>query len=148
MDAAQVALDYWLEPLTPESLPAVAAELLADGYDSPALRETAGMPPGDVVCVREVFVRALREMGVHVDSREDAQVRQLRPWVRQTLDGSLTRAELSARVGRIWRIRDLVDHDRFPAAVVNLVLACLGDDSRVDDAKFVGALRGAGQALG
>lgn len=80
MDATQVALDYWLEPLSPESLPMLAAQLLTDGYDTPALQESAGMSADDVVGVRLAFVEALRQLGVYIDSREDAQIRQLRPW--------------------------------------------------------------------
>jgi hypothetical protein len=59
MGAAQVAVDYWHEPLVPESLPMVAAQLLAHGYDSPALRECAGIRIDDVTarCARRLSRR-------------------------------------------------------------------------------------------
>jgi hypothetical protein len=86
VDASQVGHDYWLASLTLDSFPMAAAQLLADGYDSLALRESAGMPAEDVVEVREVFVRALTQLGVYVDSREEAQMAQLRRWVKDLAD--------------------------------------------------------------
>ena len=124
-----------------------AVQLLAAGYDSPALRESAGMPTADVVEVREVFVRALTQLGVYVSSREQAQTVQLRRWVQDALDGRLTRADLSVRVGLIWRVRDLVHNDLLPTAVFALVRACLSDNYWVGDAEFVRTLRQAGQDL-
>jgi len=68
--------------------------------------------------------------------------------VEQALDGRLTRGELSAVISRIWKVRDLIGRDRLPGAIANLVLACLSDVYRVDDANFVHAVREAHQALG
>jgi hypothetical protein len=38
---AHVAAGFWLKPDAPESMPMIAAQLLADGYDSPGARRPA-----------------------------------------------------------------------------------------------------------
>lgn len=65
----------------------------------------------------------------------------------QSLDGRLTRAELSARVSQIWRIRDLSNSDRLPGAIFDFVRARLSDDYWVDDATFARTVRDTSQAL-
>lgn len=45
MRPEDAAVEFWLGPLRPEAMPMVAARLLADGHDSPAVREAAGPPP-------------------------------------------------------------------------------------------------------
>jgi len=40
---AHVAAGFWLKPIAPENMPVMAAQLLAGGSDSPALRVAAGL---------------------------------------------------------------------------------------------------------
>jgi hypothetical protein len=35
----QVAVDFWLGPIPPEDMPMIAAQMLADGHDTPATVE-------------------------------------------------------------------------------------------------------------
>jgi hypothetical protein len=53
-----VARDYWLKPIYPEQIPYVAAELLASGYDSPSLREAAGVSAADSREARMLFIES------------------------------------------------------------------------------------------
>jgi hypothetical protein len=39
----QVAVGYWLDPIPPEDMPVLAARMLAEGHDTPALRRAAGL---------------------------------------------------------------------------------------------------------
>ncbi|MEU4085729.1 hypothetical protein [Streptomyces aureus] len=56
---------YAAEALPPEDLPMLAAHALVDGRDSPALRELAGLPRrSDTAEIRELYVRALHELGI------------------------------------------------------------------------------------
>jgi hypothetical protein len=40
---ADVAVGFWLKPVAPGIMPVTAAQLLANGYDSPALRVAEGL---------------------------------------------------------------------------------------------------------
>lgn len=51
----------------------LAAHALVDGRDSPALRELAGLPRGgDHAEIRELYVQALRELGIPLPDEETA----------------------------------------------------------------------------
>jgi hypothetical protein len=138
-------LDYWIVPLAPERLPMMAAHLLADGYDSPALREIAGMPTADVVVLREVFVEALRQLGVVVDGLREAQLLQFRRWVGQTLDETMPRAELVMRVCGLWEFDELAFGEGLPGAVRGFGLMCHSDEGRSMTVGFGGVLREVGR---
>ncbi|MFD9389591.1 hypothetical protein ACFWBB_02265 [Streptomyces sp. NPDC060000] len=67
------AWQYVAETLPPEELPMLAAHALADGLDSPALRELAGLPRrSDPVEIRELYVLALGELGIPLPDEETA----------------------------------------------------------------------------
>ena len=136
VDASQVALDFWVVPLGPERLSAVAAELLADGHDSPALREIAALPRGDAVRERELFADGLRQLGVFIDGPRAARDLQMRRWACQALNGTMARAEL------VRRVRGLLDFDDLmPGAIRALGIICHGDVDRFDDIVLGRALR-------
>jgi hypothetical protein len=133
VDPSQVALDFWVEPSTPQRLCAVAADLLADGHDSPSLREIINRPYGNV---REVFEEALRELGVYVDGAHEARIRQVRRWSCQALNGTMSRADL------VLRVRGLLEiDDQMPWAIRALGILCHGDADRFDDIVLGRALK-------
>ncbi|WP_437077872.1 hypothetical protein [Streptomyces sp. enrichment culture] len=74
MDRLQYsAWRYVAEVVPPEELPMLAAHALVDGRDSPALRELAGLQRrSDPVEVRELYVLALRELGIPLPDEETA----------------------------------------------------------------------------
>jgi hypothetical protein len=51
-------------------MPYVAAELLASGYDTPSLREAAGVSASDAEEARRLFSDALQELGAWVDQEQ------------------------------------------------------------------------------
>jgi hypothetical protein len=59
MDIRMVAADFKTGSLPPERVPDVATALLADGWDSPALRLAAGAEGDDPADRRACFRRAL-----------------------------------------------------------------------------------------
>jgi len=69
---AHVAAGFWLKPSAPESMPMIAAQLLADGDDSPAARAAAH---GDPHNIRSVFREALVEADAWVPGRAAAYTR-------------------------------------------------------------------------
>jgi hypothetical protein len=72
VDARLVAREYWLKPIFPERMPYVAAELLASGYDSPSLREAAGVSaPLRVLPVPEISSYKPRMLPVGSRDHED-----------------------------------------------------------------------------
>jgi len=82
-------LDYWLKPLHPEQMPDVATALLVAGYDSPSLREAAGLSAEDPITVRQVFSAALKELGVWFETRSDAAVHAAKGLAKDYVMGQL-----------------------------------------------------------
>lgn len=82
-----------------EDLPDLAAEALAMGIDSPALRELAGTPSAAVRDARDLFMEAAHELGVEPPTEAEARRRLARHWASQIVDGSVTPIE---GAGRIW----------------------------------------------
>jgi hypothetical protein len=75
----QIAVDYWLAPIRPEDMPVLAAQLLAEGHDSPALRHAAALAAGDdLATIRSVFEQALAELGIWIPDRAAAERPRLR----------------------------------------------------------------------
>ncbi|MFI8916552.1 hypothetical protein ACIGW4_33770 [Streptomyces sp. NPDC053513] len=87
------AWQYVAEVLRPEDLPMIAAHALADGHDSPALRELAGLPHrSDATEARELYLQALNELDVPLPDEETAGRRLL-----VSLAFSLVQGELSPK---------------------------------------------------
>ncbi|WP_406356444.1 hypothetical protein OHB56_28740 [Streptomyces sp. NBC_01635] len=64
---------YVAEVLPPHELPMLAAHALVDGFDSPALRELAGLPRrSDETEIRDLYVQALHELGICLPDEETA----------------------------------------------------------------------------
>ncbi|MER6148250.1 hypothetical protein [Streptomyces hirsutus] len=67
------AWQYVAEVLPPSELPMLAAHALVDGFDSPALRELAGLPRrSDETEIRDLYVQALHELGIPLPDEETA----------------------------------------------------------------------------
>jgi hypothetical protein len=58
-----LAAEYEADRLARESVPEIACQLLDEGLDSPSLRAAAGLLPGELHEAREIFGRALQELG-------------------------------------------------------------------------------------
>lgn len=82
-----------------EDLPMIAAEALADGLDSPALVELAGLsrrdPPADI---RDLFVEAMAELGLPLPGVEDAWRERMLGAAEGMLTSSLTPYEASNEI--------------------------------------------------
>ncbi|MDH6143276.1 hypothetical protein P3T35_005310 [Kitasatospora sp. GP30] len=65
-----------------EELPMLAAEALAAGVDSPALRELAGLSRSDAS--QDLFIQAMTELGHPIPGRQDAW-RRLMLWEAEAL---------------------------------------------------------------
>jgi hypothetical protein len=114
--------------LRDEGLPWIAAEALARGIDSPALRELAGLNQREDPCeIRDLYEVALEQLGVHAPTYEEATRRQLRNVAKALASGELTDAEVRrfhlVGGGEDWMtsaeftLADLVsDPDDFPYA--------------------------------
>ncbi|MFD8075605.1 hypothetical protein ACFV3E_23500 [Streptomyces sp. NPDC059718] len=79
-----------------EDLPMLAAHALVDGDDSPALRELAGLSRrGGADVIRELYRRALSELGILVADEETAGRRALLDRARALVRGELTAVEVA-----------------------------------------------------
>lgn len=87
----------------------VAAQLLAEGHDSPALRQAAGYSRSDDPRdIREEFGRALEELGAWLPSRDAAELAAGGCLARALLGGALTIPECSRRALGIWGLDDVI----------------------------------------
>jgi len=130
MEPDQVAVRFWLDPIPPEDMPALAALLLAGGHDTPALRRAAGLArDDDPRDIREEFGRALAELGAWLPDRSAAELAAAISLARQFLSGALPMAECAARVRDIWEF-DYIIYPVLPGDLEELVLMCwlLGGD--------------------
>jgi len=73
-----------------EDLPALAAEALALGFDSPSLREAAGISRHDVREARDRFEDALAELGIEIPDRVDATWLLVRRVAQEIVDGEVS----------------------------------------------------------
>jgi hypothetical protein len=66
---------FWPDPIPPEEMPMLAARMLAEGHDMPALRRAAGFgrrdDPRDI---RQEFGQAVDEFGVWLPDRGAAEL--------------------------------------------------------------------------
>ncbi|MDP5228204.1 MULTISPECIES: hypothetical protein [Arthrobacter] len=87
--------------IPPHELPDVATELLVMGYDSPTLRELAGLPPGDRSDAAELWEAAREELGFRPETDEEAARFLLRHWAQEIAEGRLEVVPGSRRMLRV-----------------------------------------------
>lgn len=103
-----------------ESIPWWAAQWLADGHDSPALRELAGLNSRDSHTVNDLFPAALTELGIALPSTTMAAA--------ATAFRQLAEMCLSERAGELWvtqQVEDIVMRADYDNEVINLPLGQL-----------------------
>ena len=79
-----------------------AAYWIADGRDTPALRELAGLDGRDPFAVRELTARTLDELHVVVDDRETAAALVLNDEAKQCLAGRTSERALAAALDDLY----------------------------------------------
>lgn len=88
----------------PELLPNIATDALVRGLDSPALREAAGVSPRDVDDARDLFEKALRELGLGPPAGEqEALWCLIRYTAQQIVDGGTSPSAGAAWIASVWR---------------------------------------------
>ena len=111
MDPIQVGLDFWLKPVAPEDMPMIAAVLLSDGYDSPALREVAGLgrhdDPRDV---RSAFQQALIELNAWFPDRIAAYARIGRSVASAVLSSDASTGACTRRICEVIELDEVIYH--------------------------------------
>jgi hypothetical protein len=74
---AHVSAGFWLKPIAPENMPVIAAQLLASGCDSPAVRVAAGLAAhGDPRSIGSASLGALVGAGGWIPGRAAACARR------------------------------------------------------------------------
>lgn len=110
----------------PHELPEFATELLVLGYDSPSLRELAGLPKGDRSDAAELWETVREELSTPREAGEQAPRFLLQHWAREITEGRLDvlqGSRLMLRVGwfpmgqpkeleQLWNLLD--DWDEIP----------------------------------
>lgn len=134
MQPRQAAIRFWLDPIPPEQMPMLAAQMLAEGHDTPALRQTAGYTRhDDPRDIREEFGRALDELGTWLPGRAAAELAAGTCLARALLSGTLTIAECSRRASGLWGFREVISGG-LPDHLKDLVLMCFLHDTEHYDA--------------
>ncbi|WP_405877527.1 hypothetical protein OG762_03095 [Streptomyces sp. NBC_01136] len=94
-----IAWQYVVGLVSPEDLPMEAAQLLAVGLDSPALRDLAGRSRRDDTAeFRGLFQQAVGELGTAIPDEETAERCLLHYLAGQLAAGAMTPGEVAARV--------------------------------------------------
>jgi hypothetical protein len=97
----QLAVAKWVLGLLPsESLPEIAATVLENGLDTPALRQLAGELRPTMRDAGPIFQKAVVELGITLPSKPDAGLIVAREYATEISEGITTPYE-GAR--RIWR---------------------------------------------
>jgi hypothetical protein len=149
----QIATDYWLRPLPPEDMPALAARLLADGHDTPAVRDAAAMTArDDPRDVRDAFRAALEDLGRWVPDFPTAQLHACSRAARELLAGRASIEQCARRIRAVCDFDEVI-YRALPADLDELVLmswllpgaeydATGGDDRLLRAARAVAARHG------
>ncbi|MEA5453863.1 hypothetical protein SPF06_03930 [Sinomonas sp. JGH33] len=78
-----------------------ATELLILGYDSPSLRELAGLPKGDRSDAAALWEAVREEFGTRREPEEEAARFLLKHWAREIVEGGLDIVEGSRLMQRV-----------------------------------------------
>lgn len=89
------------DEIGPESLPGIAAQGLQEGTDSPSLRLLAGIKPFDPRDARDLFNRAMVELGISMQPYEAAII-AARWLAGQCLNGALSPRDACSRIWRVY----------------------------------------------
>ncbi|MFF0435557.1 hypothetical protein ACFYU9_25465 [Streptomyces sp. NPDC004327] len=93
----QAAWLYQADQVCPEDLPMAAAHALAKGWDTPSLRELAGLPRhADPRHIRGAFEQALEELGIILPDRTLALRYALRRLAARFIAGEADLADLAS----------------------------------------------------
>lgn len=106
IDVRLVAAEFESGLLKPERLPGTATSLLVEGHDSPWLRRAAGADQADPDEQRQLFRRALSELGELPLTRPEVGTRLFRLWAERITSGAVTPLE-GARA--MWLLE--IDYD-------------------------------------
>jgi hypothetical protein len=88
-------------------MPSLAADMLVEGYDSPALRELAGLSPrDDPRDIRNAFQQALVELNVWLPDGLSAQRHATALIARDLTTGRLTADQAESRICRVWTFNE------------------------------------------
>ncbi|MEV6976267.1 hypothetical protein [Kitasatospora sp. NPDC093806] len=121
-----VAWQYVVGRVPPEDLPMEAAQLLAIGLDSPALRDVAGRTRReDTAEIEGLFRQAVGELGTAIPDEESAERCLLHYLAGQLVAGTKTPGEVAAMV---WQ-KDLTVARTGPERAF---LLAVGDEYHVD----------------
>ena len=102
----------------------LAARMLAEGQDTPALRRAAGYSRrDDPRDIREEFGQALDELGTRLPDRSAAELAAGTSLARALLSGALTIAACSRRVLGTWDLDDVI-YPGLAGDLKDLVLMC------------------------
>jgi hypothetical protein len=119
-------LTLWsLRRLRSDELPQVAAEWLADGLDSAALRELAGISSPEMSEVGPLFEKAASQLQMTIPEKEEALAFLARHYAQQIVDGALSPYDGARRIW--WQVSNELD------APSQLLLSFVGAASEIED---------------
>lgn len=120
------ALALWtLHRLPSGMLPSLACDWLSDSFDSPALRELAGVLSPTMSEVGPLFERAVKDLDFDLPTKEEALWFLARLHAQQIVDGVVTPYEGARRIW--WEVSNAMDHSD------QLLLSFVGGASELED---------------
>ena len=98
MQLDEAIVKYVLGLLPATNLPAVGVQALEAGYDSPSLRQLAGIGGDDPDVARKLFIRSVQEIGLIVPTPAEAGLCVARAIAGEVLTGAVTPYEGAKRI--------------------------------------------------
>jgi hypothetical protein len=143
VEPMQVAALLWVISDQPTNeLPALATDALVRGLDAPALRELAGLPPGDYWDIKDRFERSIEELGLELPDEQTALWRLAQHKAAEIVAGSVAPStgarwiwqHVSLRIDREGDLRVFIglasewdDHPRFRPEIEDQILTAARD---------------------
>jgi hypothetical protein len=142
-DLALLAAEYDADVLARESVPELACQLLADGFDSPSLRVAAGLLAGELDHARRILGRALEELGCEVSRDHRGQGAPLaREYAARGLDRRMPLARAISSIAALSLERESEPWALQGQALTRFeLLSALWDDKPADRSEIEAEMR-------
>jgi hypothetical protein len=130
VDAREAGIRYWLQPLPPEDMPALATEWLAAGIGGDAVLKAASSDFMDTREIRDLFIEALKEVDAWLPSRDDAELALIEYTATAIAEDENQLAEQAQSFRRLLDFDEAVTYASFPPPYddVALMLSFYGTD--------------------
>jgi hypothetical protein len=122
MDVREAGIRYWLEPIPPERMPALATEWLAAGIGGDAVVMAASSDFMDSRDIRDRFIGALKEVDVWLPSADDAELALIEYTATAIAQDENQLEEQAQSLRRLLGVDEAIPYGSFPRPYEDVVV--------------------------